>query len=155
MKKKEVKYLGDEGVVREKLMIRRIECGNETIVEADYSCIAANIEELYFLAEQGRRFSVGLLKVWKENSVDDIIKFIRNAHSTEALIDTFCKEFRITKDVAEYLANMRLSEITGIRIEDFPHRVEYFTKAAKNLKELLELDKSTSYDDLIEYESNK
>lgn len=88
MKKKEVKYLGDEGVVREKLMIRRIECGNETIVEADYSCIAANIEELYFLAEQGRRFSVGLLKVWKKNSVDDIIKYIRNAHSTEALIDT-------------------------------------------------------------------
>ncbi len=60
MKPKEVKYYNFDGsLVREKLMVRRIVDGKETIEEADFHCLAGNIEELYFLAMRGKRISSG------------------------------------------------------------------------------------------------
>ena len=64
MKPKEVKYYDSDGsLVREKLMVRRIVDGKETIEEADFHCLAGNIEELYFLAMRGKRISSGLVKI--------------------------------------------------------------------------------------------
>ena len=74
MKPKETKYYNsDETLVREKLMARRIVEGKETIEEVDYSCLAKNIEQLYYLALQGKRISTGLLRIWKTNRFSDIL----------------------------------------------------------------------------------
>lgn len=92
-------------------MVRRIVDGKETIEEADYSCLARKIEELYFFALQGRRLSAGLLKIWKENRIDDIIAYIRTAKDRKECIQKISSEFNVTEEISESVVDMTLTQL--------------------------------------------
>lgn len=140
MKTKEVKYHDSDGsLIREKLMVRRIVDSKETIEEADYSCLARNIEEMYFLALQGRRLSTGLLKIWKENRVDDIIAYIRTAKDRKECIQKISTEFNVTEEVSESVVDMTLTQIVGIELDALVESQKYFEKAVSCLKPLRDM----------------
>ncbi len=140
MKTKEVKYYDSDGsLIREKLMIRKIVGGEETIEEADYSCLARNIEELYFLALQGRRLSAGLLKIWKENRIDDIIAYIRTAKDRKECIQKISSEFNVTEEISESVVDMTLTQLVGIELDALVESQKYFEKAVSCLKTLRDM----------------
>lgn len=143
MKTKEVKYYDYDGsLVREKLMIRRIVDGKETIEEADHSCLANNIEELYFLALQGKRLTTGLLKIWKENRTEDIIEYIRTAKDRKECIQKISAEFKVSAEISESVVDMTLTQITGIELCTLIESKAYFEKAVLCLKPLIDDIKS-------------
>lgn len=143
MKTKEVKYYDSDGsLVREKLMIRRIVDGKETIEEADHSCLANNIEELYFLALQGKRLTTGLLKIWKENRTEDIIEYIRTAKGRKECIQKISAEFKVSAEISESVVDMTLTQITGIELCTLIESKAYFEKAVLCLKPLIDDIKS-------------
>lgn len=146
MKPKEVKYYNFDGsLVREKLMVRRIVDGKETIEEADYSCLANNIEELYFLALQGKRLSAGLLKIWKENRIDDIIAYIRTAKDRKECIQKISAEFDVTEEISESIVDMSLRQIAGIEIDALVESQKYYEKAVSCLKPLRDMQRDSAF----------
>lgn len=147
MKTKEVKYYNSDcSLVREKLMVRRIVEGKETIEEADFTCLARNIEELYFLALQGRRLSAGLLKIWKENRIDDIIAYIRTAKDRKECIQKISTEFNVTEEISESVVDMTLTQIAGIELDVLVESQKYFDKAVSCLKTLRYMERYMEQD---------
>lgn len=148
MKIKETKYYDSGGsLVREKLMVRRIVEGKETIEEADFHCLAGNIEELYFLAMRGKRISSGLMKIWKTNRIDDIIAYIRSAKDCEECIQKICAEFDTSKEIAESIVDMTLSQITGIELNNLIESQHYYEKAVECLKPLMDMQRQSDFSD--------
>lgn len=142
MKPKEVKYYNsDETLVREKLMVRRIVEGKETIEEVDYFCLAKNIEQLYYLALQGKRISTGLLRIWKTNRISDILARFRSAEDYNECIKQICAEFNTSKEIAEFIADMRLSQLTRINSDDLVKSQQFYEKAVECLKPLMEMQR--------------
>lgn len=143
MKTKEVKYYdSDCSLVREKLMIRRIVNSKETIEEADFHCLANNIEELYFLALRGKRISSGLLKIWKTNRIDDVIKYIRYATDRNECIQKISAEFKVSAEISESVVDMTLTQISGIELCSLIESKAYYEKAVLCLKPLIDDIKS-------------
>lgn len=142
MKAKEVKYYNsDEALVREKLMVRRIIDGKETIEEADFSCLAKNIEELYFLALQGKRISTDILRIWrKTNQFYDILELFRSGKNYDECIQQIRTEFNTSKEIAEYIADMRFEQLTRIQTHNLIKAQQYYEKAVTCLKPLIDMN---------------
>lgn len=148
MKTKETKYYdSDETLVREKLMVRRIVDGKETIKEAEYPCLAKNIEELYFLAMQGKRISAGLVKIWKTNRISDIIACFHSGKDYDECLQQIRTEFNISKEIAEFLADMSLAQLTRIQFDNLVESQRYYDKAVACLKPLVEMQKQSDFSD--------
>ncbi len=140
MNKKEISYCNDEGqVVKEKLMLMYNESGNISINEADYNALYHNIEEIYHWSLQGKEIYEGWIKVFQtDNAISKLVQMIRQARTQVDFVREVKKKFKISNDSAEAIANLSLSELTGLTIDSIIHRFNYYSHAVEQLRPLID-----------------
>lgn len=95
---------------------------------------------------QGRRLSAGLLKIWKENRIDDIIAYIRTAKDRKECIQKISTEFNVTEEISESVVDMTLTQIAGIELDVLVESQKYFEKAVSCLKTLRDMERDMEQD---------
>lgn len=98
-----------------------------------------------FFALQGRRLSAGLLKIWKENRIDDIIAYIRTAKDRKECIQKISTEFNVTEEISESIVDMSLRQIAGIEIDALVESQKYYEKAVSCLKPLRDMQRDSAF----------
>ena len=141
MKKKEIIYHNADGImVKEKLMVMHNESGRVYIDEADYATLYQNIKEVYHCALKGKEIYNGWRKVFQTDQVvSELVLTLRQANRLEDFIHQIKEQYKISNDSAEALANLSLSELTKLTIDDITNKYNYYSIAAEKLKPLIDL----------------
>jgi len=141
MKKKEIIYHNADGImVKEKLMVMHSESGRVYIDEADCATLYQNIKEVYHWALKGKEIYNGWRKVFQTDQVvSELVLTLRQANRFEDFIHQIKEQYKISNDSAEALANLSLSELTKLTIDDITNKYNYYSFAAEKLKPLIDL----------------
>ena len=141
MKKKEFIYHNTDGkMVKEKLMLMFNENGHVHIDEADYTALYKNIEEFYHWALQGKNIYKEWMKVFQtdENAINALLQMLRQANTIEDFINETTEIYKISTVSAEALANLSLSELTGLTLDVIIQSLKYYSIAVEQLGKLIQ-----------------
>ena len=144
MKKKEFIYHNTDGkMAKEKLMLMFNENGHVRIDEADYTALYKNIEELYYWALLGKEIYEEWIKVIQtDNAVSTLLQMLRQANTIEDFIDETTEIYKISNVSAEALANLSLSELTGLTLDVIIQSLKYYSIAVEQLGTLIQHKKT-------------
>ena len=140
MKKKEFIYHNTDGkMAKEKLMLMFNENGHVRIDEADYTALYKNIEELYHWALQGKEIYEEWIKVIQtDNAINTLLQMLRQANTIEDFINKTTEIYKISTVSAEALANLSLSELTGLTLDVIIQSLKYYSIAVEQLGTLIQ-----------------
>ena len=140
MKKKEFIYHNTDGkMAKEKLMLMFNENGHVRIDEADYTALYKNIEELYHWALQGKEIYEEWIKVIQtDNAINTLLQMLRQANTIEDFINETTEIYKISTVSAEALANLSLSELTGLTLDVITQSLKYYSIAVEQLGTLIQ-----------------
>ena len=140
MKKKEIIYHNTDGkMAKEKLMLMFNENGHVRIDEADYTALYKNIEELYHWALQGKEIYEEWIKVIQtDNAINTLLQMLRQANTIEDFINKTTEIYKISTVSAEALANLSLSELTGLTLDVIIQSLKYYSIAVEQLDTLIQ-----------------
>ena len=140
MKKKEFIYHNTDGkMAKEKLMLMFNENGHVRIDEADYTALYKNIEELYHWALQGKEIYEEWIKVIQtDNAINTLLQMLRQANTIEDFINETTEIYKISNVSAEALANLSLSELTGLTLDVIINSLKYYSLAVEHLGTLIQ-----------------
>lgn len=140
MKKKEFIYHNTDGkMAKEKLMLMFNENGHVRIDEADYTALYKNIEELYHWALQGKEIYEEWIKVIQtDNAINTLLQMLRQANTIEDFINKTTEIYKISTVSAEALANLSLSELTGLTLDVITQSLKYYSIAVEQLGTLIQ-----------------
>lgn len=140
MKKKEIIYHNTDGkMAKEKLMLMFNENGHVRIDEADYTALYKNIEELYHWALQGKEIYEEWIKVIQtDNAINTLLQMLRQANTIEDFINETTEIYKISTVSAEALANLSLSELTGLTLDVIIQSLKYYSIAVEQLGTLIQ-----------------
>ena len=141
MKKKEFIYHNTDGkMAKEKLMLMFNENGHVRIDEADYTALYKNIEEFYHWALQGKKIYTEWMKVFQtdENAINALLQMLRQAKTIEDFINETTEIYKISIVSAEALANLSLSEFTGLTLDVIIQSLKYYSVAVEQLGTLIQ-----------------
>ena len=140
MKKKEFIYHNTDGkMAQEKLMLMFNENGHVRIDEADYTALYKNIEELYHWALQGKEIYEEWIKVIQtDNAINTLLQMLRQANTIEDFINKTTEIYKISTVSAEALANLSLSELTGLTLDVITQSLKYYSIAVEQLGTLIQ-----------------
>ena len=102
-------------------------------------------------AEKRAHIVEGLLKA--VDNIDEVIKIIRNSRSKDDAHEALSERFELTRRQTSAILEMRLSQLTGLAIEDLQNEFEELMKKIAHYKELLasrELRLAVVREELIE-----
>lgn len=140
MKQKEIIYHNTDGkMAKEKLMLMFNENGHVRIDEADYTALYKNIEELYHWALQGKEIYEEWIKVIQtDNAINTLLQMLRQANTIEDFINETTEIYKISTVSAEALANLSLSELTGLTLDVITKSLKYYSIAVEQLGTLIQ-----------------
>ena len=140
MKQKEIIYHNTDGkMAKEKLMLMFNENGHVRIDEADYTALYKNIEELYHWALQGKEIYEEWIKVFQtDNAINTLLQMLRQANTIEDFINETTEIYKISNVSAEALANLSLSELTGLTLDVIIQSLKYYSIAVEQLGTLIQ-----------------
>ena len=140
MKQKEIIYHNIDGkMAKEKLMLMFNENGHIRIDEADYTALYKNIEELYHWALQGKEIYEEWIKVIQtDNAINTLLQMLRQANTIEDFINETTEIYKISNVSAEALANLSLSELTGLTLDVIIQSLKYYSIAVEQLGTLIQ-----------------
>ena len=140
MKEKEIIYHNTDGkMAKEKLMLMFNENGHVRIDEADYTALYKNIEELYHWALQGKGIYEEWIKVIQtDNAINTLLQMLRQANTIEDFINETTEIYKISTVSAEALANLSLSELTGLTLDVIIQSLKYYSIAVEQLGTLIQ-----------------
>ena len=140
MKKKEFIYHNTDGkMAKEKLMLMFNKNGHVRIDEADYTALYKNIEELYHWALQGKEIYEEWIKVIQtDNAINTLLQMLRQANTIEDFINETTEIYKISNVSAEALANLSLSELTGLTLDVIIQSLKYYSIAVEQLGTLIQ-----------------
>ena len=140
MKKKEIIYHNTDGkMAKEKLMLMFNENGHVRIDEADYTVLYKNIEEFYHWALQGKEIYEEWIKVIQtDNAINTLLQMLRQANTIEDFINETTEIYKISTVSAEALANLSLSELTGLTLDVIINSLKYYSLAVEHLGTLIQ-----------------
>ena len=140
MKQKEIIYLNTDGkMAKEKLMLMFNENGHIRIDEADYTALYKNIEEFYHWALQGKEIYEEWIKVIQtDNAINTLLQMLRQANTIEDFINETTEIYKISNVSAEALANLSLSELTGLTLDVIIQSLKYYSIAVEQLGTLIQ-----------------
>lgn len=140
MKKKEFIYHNTDGkMAKEKLMLMFNENGHVRIDEADYTALYKNIEEFYHWALQGKEIYEEWIKVIQtDNAINTLLQMLRQANTIEDFINKTTEIYKISTVSAEALANLSLSELTGLTLDVITQSLKYYSIAVEQLGTLIQ-----------------
>ena len=140
MKKKEIIYHNTDGkMAKEKLMLMFNENGHVRIDEADYTALYKNIEELYHWALQGKEIYEEWIKVFQtDNAINTLLQMLRQANTIEDFINETTEIYKISNVSAEALANLSLSELTGLTVDVIINSLKYYSLAVEQMGALIQ-----------------
>ena len=140
MKQKEIIYHNIDGkMAKEKLMLMFNENGHIRIDEADYTALYKNIEEFYNWALQGKEIYEEWIKVIQtDNAINTLLQMLRQANTIEDFINETTEIYKISTVSAEALANLSLSELTGLTLDVIIQSLKYYSIAVEQLGTLIQ-----------------
>ena len=140
MKKKDIIYHNTNGkMAKEKLMLMFNDNGHVRIDEADYTALYKNIEELYHWALQGKEIYEEWIKVIQtDNAINTLLQMLRQANTIEDFINETTEIYKISTVSAEALANLSLSELTGLTLDVIIQSLKYYSIAVEHLGALIQ-----------------
>ena len=140
MKKEEFICHNTEGkIVNKKLMLMFNKNGHVRIDEADYTALYKNIEELYHWALQGKEIYEEWIKVIQtDNAINTLLQMLRQANTIEDFINETTEIYKISNVSAEALANLSLSELTGLTLDVIIQSLKYYSIAVEHLGALIQ-----------------
>ena len=140
MKKKEFIYHNTDGkMAKEKLMLMFNENGHIRIDKADYTALYKNIEEFYHWALQGKEIYEEWIKVIQtDNAINTLLQMLRQANTIEDFINETTEIYKISTVSAEALANLSLSELTGLTLDVITQSLKYYSIAVEQLGTLIQ-----------------
>ena len=126
-------------MAKEKLMLMFNENGHIRIDEADYTALYKNIEELYHWALQGKEIYEEWIKVIQtDNAINTLLQMLRQANTIEDFINETTEIYKISNVSAEALANLSLSELTGLTLDVIIQSLKYYSIAVEQLGTLIQ-----------------
>lgn len=124
---------------RTKLMVMATVDGQVEINEASIDILYDNAEMLYRFALKGKSIYKDLQAHNISERVDDVIRVIHNSADPKIACTSLQNEIGLKKQTAQYILCMPLTQLTGLDEYEISNKLQYYTKAVKFFKELMDL----------------